>query len=84
MAAMVIFVYSLTKKGKDIAVDGGGDLNGGTDEEIRLGQCMSWAVQAAMTEVLKHRKEGCLIERKMVEEKAEEAVRAFLRSRPQG
>ena len=76
---MVIFVYGITKQGKDIHLDAGGDMTRATEFEQRLAGCLDKAVRAAMTEVMQHVKDNKLVENKMIENTAKEAVQAFLK-----
>ncbi len=75
---MVIFVYGITKDGKDIHLDAGGDMTRGTEIEKRLMGCVDTAVRAAIIEVIRHVEGNRLIEKKMIESLAEEAVRKFI------
>jgi hypothetical protein len=79
---MVTFVYRITDAGKDIHLAGGGDVTHANEFEVRLAGCLDTAIRAAMTEVLRHVKDKRLIETKMIQEIAQEAIRDFARKHP--
>ena len=80
---MVTFVYRIASDGKRIHLTGGGALEENTTEnEMRIATCLDTVIRTAMTEILRHVDGGTLVETKMIQEIAVEAIRSYLQNHP--
>jgi hypothetical protein len=81
---MITFVHRIKTSGGKIHLEGGAAADENmTDGELRLATTLDTVMRAALTEVLRHVDEGTtLIETKMIQAEAEEAIRKYLRDHP--
>jgi len=75
---MVTFAYIICSQNKTVQIESASDVSSGTGLEKQIAQCLNTALQAAAEEVLRHYKNGVILEKADIARQAAEVARNAL------